>query len=155
MAEKILATNRRARFDYTLLDTYTAGLVLHGYETKSIRAGQIDLKQAFVTMKDNEAWLTNAHVRRYQHAGSLKEYDPVRSRKLLLSRRELAKLAEAKHSKLTIIPLKVVLKGPYIKLVIATAQGKKKYDKRSAKRAEDARREAEKAVKSRSRTRPA
>ncbi len=152
MAEKILANNRRASFDYQLHDTYTAGLVLRGYETKSIRAGQIDLKNAFITLKDDEAWLTNAHVRQYQHAGGLKDYDPVRARKLLLSRREINALAAAKHNKLTIVPLRAVLKGPYVKLVIATAKGKKKYDKRATKQAEDARREAAKAIKKHARS---
>ncbi len=147
MAEKILATNRRARYDYQLIDTYTAGLVLHGHEVKSLRAGNIDLKAAFVTIKDNAAWLTNAHIRRYQHAAGLTDYDPVRPRQLLLGRRELANLQAAKQNKLTIVPLRVIAKGPFIKLVIATARGQKKYDKRAVKRAAEAKKTAAQAIK--------
>lgn len=138
MGEKILALNRRARHDYQIIDEYTAGIMLKGFEVKSIRNSQADIKNAFVTLKNGEAWLTNAHVKQYSHAGSLKDYDPTRPRKLLLNQRELDSLVQAKENKLTIIPLKIIVSGRHIKLCIATARGKKSYDKRQDLKKHDA-----------------
>lgn len=139
--------NRRARFDYDLQTEFTAGLVLHGHEVKSLRAGQVDLEHSFITFKNGEAWLTNAHIKQYQHAGDLPSYEPTRPRKLLLNARELAQLAAAKQQKLTIVPLAVIFAGPFVKLRLAIARGKKKYDKRESIKRRDMDREARRIAK--------
>ncbi len=129
---KILAKNRVAKFNYEAKDAFLAGIVLLGIETKSVRIGEIDLKGAFVTFMDGEVCLTNAHIKAYKFAGEHKDYDPNRTRKLLLNKSEINKLIAAKQSGFTIIPLSVELHGKYIKLRIATARGKKLHDKRQS-----------------------
>ncbi len=146
MAKKVLATNKRARFDYELQDKYTAGLVLAGHEVKSVRKGNIDIKNAFITLRNNEAWLTNAHIKAYEHS-QVKDYDSTRPRKLLLGKREIVKLQAAKQNKLAIVPLNVVVGGRFLKLEIATGRGKKLYDKRETLKRKDAARDMKKAVK--------
>lgn len=131
MAAKPLATNRRARFDYTLIDEYTAGIVLAGHEVKSVRHGGASLKGAYVTISvKNEAWLTNAHIRKYDSATTVQDYDPNQARKLLLNRKEIDVLSAARNNELTIVPLSIFIAGNRIKLRIATARGKKLHDKR-------------------------
>lgn len=137
MAKKIVATNRRAKYDYQIIDEYDAGIVLKGHEVKSIRAGNATIVGAFIVIKDDEAWLTNAHIKKYAHAANVKDFDPVRNRKLLLHASEIEKLRIARSNKQAIIPLYFHVKGPNIKLAIATARGKKHYDKRSAIRKKD------------------
>lgn len=133
MTSKTFTINRRARFDYTLHDKYTAGLVLHGHEVKSVRAGGANLKGAFITISaDGEAWLNNSHIIKYQSASTVTDYDPDRARKLLLNKKEINKLIEARAGKFTIIPISIFVAGPNIKLSLATATGKKNYDKRSS-----------------------
>jgi len=126
---KILAVNRRARFDYEILEKFEAGLKLAGHEVKSARAGKVSLKGAFVTIHQGEAYLTNAHISPYQPKNIPPSYDPTRPRKLLLKKKELKSLI-GKQKGLTIIPLKIYTKRHLIKLEIALAKGKKKIDKR-------------------------
>lgn len=126
-----LATNKRARFDYDLLETYEAGVVLTGQEVKSIRQGNVSLKGAFVTIRDNEAWLTNAHIGLYEKAGPLPGYDPTHPRKLLLNKNELKTLlGKRKQSGLTLLPLSVYTKRNRLKIKVGLGRGKKKYEKR-------------------------
>lgn len=132
MSEKIVATNRRARFEYFLLEHYEAGLVLQGSEIKSIRAGQMSLAEAYVRLDGHEAWLIDAHIAPYEQA-SINNHEPRRPRKLLLHSSEIRKLyLDIRQKGVTIIPLKVYLKNGRAKIEIAVAKGKKNYDKRAA-----------------------
>ncbi|MFA5061975.1 MAG: SsrA-binding protein SmpB [Patescibacteria group bacterium] len=143
-----LAENKKALFDYEILEKYQAGLVLSGQETKSAKDGQINLKGTYVTFHGNEAYVTNMHIARYKPAGPLLEYDPTRSRKLLLRKKEIAYLQEKSLEKgLTIVPLSVYIKGRLVKIEIAVARGKHKYDKREAIKKKYLKREIEKAKK--------
>ena len=139
---KILALNRRAKFDYELLEEFNAGLVLKGYEVKSIKAGHISLKNSFITAKEGELYLTNAHVSPYQYANLADTYDPTRARKLLLQKKELKHLlGKSTAQGLTMVPLSIYNKKGLIKLKFCLAKGKKRYDKRQAiKKREDQRR---------------
>lgn len=144
---KVVARNRKARHDYSLLEVYEAGMVLRGSEIKSIRAGQISIKEAYVTTDGREAWLVDAHIAPYDPA-SRQNHDPTRRRKLLLHRREIDELYEETRQKnLTIVPLRVYLKNGYAKVEIALARGKKKYDKRAAIRKRDTEREIERQMR--------
>lgn len=141
MAIKTVSTNRKAKHEYFLLDTYEAGIVLQGSEIKSIRAGQISLAQAFVSVKDGEAWLMNAHVAPYSEASTF-NHDPVRPRKLLLHASEIRKLEDKVRQKGgTIIPLRVYLKDGLAKVEIALAKGKRHFDKRQEIARRDSQRE--------------
>jgi SsrA-binding protein len=146
---RIITKNRKALFNYEIKDSYLAGLVLLGIETKSVRLGEIDLKGAFVTVKDDQLWLTNAHIKPYKFAGNISTYDPDQPRKLLLNRSEISKIITAKESGLTVVPLSVELHGKYIKLQIATARGKRKTDKRHVIRERDVARDTAREIKSR------
>ena len=131
MSIKIVATNRKALHEYFVLETFEAGLSLRGSEIKSIRAGQISLGQAYVTLDSHEAWLINSHIAAYFQASHFNN-DPLRPRKLLLHRSEIRKLWENVRQKgVTIIPLKVYLKDGLAKVEIGLAKGKKLYDKRA------------------------
>lgn len=130
---KPYAENKKARFDYEIIETYEAGLVLSGNEVKSIRNGNISLKGGFITLHNNDAFLINVHIPRYKYAGTLLNYDPERSRKLLLKKKEISYLRGKSQEKgLTIVPLTIYNKGRHIKIEIAVAKGKKKYDKRES-----------------------
>jgi SsrA-binding protein len=149
MGIKVVATNRKARHEYFLLDTYEAGLVLKGSEIKSIRAGQVSLAQAYVSLDGNEAWLVNAHIAPYNEA-SRNNHDPLRSRKLLLHRSEIRKLSDKVRQKgATVIPLRLYLKDGRAKIEIALAKGKKHYDKRAEIAKRDAKREMDRRYKQR------
>jgi SsrA-binding protein len=149
MGLKVIATNRKAKHEYFLLDTYEAGMVLKGSEIKSIRAGQISLSQAYVSTDGQEAWLMNAHIAPYDEANRF-NHDPLRSRKLLLHRSEIRKLNEKVRQKgATIIPLRVYLKDGIAKVEIALAKGKKHYDKRAEIAKRDAQRELDRRYKQR------
>lgn len=144
---KVIATNRKARHDYFLIDTFEAGLMLKGSEIKSIRAGHISIKEAYVRTDGYEAWLINAHIAPYDPASSL-NHDPLRDRKLLLHRKEISKLYDdTKQKGTTIVPTKVYLKKGRAKLEIATAKGKRNYDKRQTIAKRDAEREMRRALK--------
>ena len=128
---KVVATNRKARHEFLILETYEAGLVLQGSEIKSIRAGQISLAQAYVSIDGRDAWLLNAHIAPYDQASHF-NHDPLRPRKLLLHRAEIRKMWESVRQKgTTIIPLRVYIKDGLAKIEIAVARGKKLYDKRA------------------------
>lgn len=143
MTIKVVATNRKAKHEYFLLDTFEAGLVLQGSEIKSIRAGQISLAEAYVQTDGHEAWLVDAHIAPYDQA-SVFNHDPRRSRKLLLHHREILTLwDEVRKKGMTIIPTRVYLKGGLAKVEIAVAKGKRLYDKRQAIARRDAEREME------------
>lgn len=136
------ALNRKARFDYELLDNMTAGIELSGAEVKSIRAGKMNLAGSYVSIRGSEAFLLGADVPPYQPKNQSEDYDAKRVRKLLLSREEIGRLAEAEATKgLTIVPLSVYNKGRFIKLDIAIARGKKKFDKREAIKKRDTERD--------------
>ncbi len=141
-----LATNRRARHDYEILDKFEAGLVLVGTEVKSIRAGRVQLKDSYVEIRDGEAWLVGAHISPYSH-GNRQNHDPERPRKLLLHRREIDKIfGRTTLQGLTCVPLAVFLKKNRIKLEIALARGRKLYDKRQEKKKRQVQREMEEEV---------
>lgn len=144
---KVVARNKKARHDYHILETYEAGMALTGPEVKSVREGKIQLKESYVEVRDGQAWLVGAHVSPYSH-GNRANPDPERPRKLLLHRREIDKLMGRSIIKgQTIVPLAVYLKGSWIKIEIALAQGKKLYDKRRAEKEKVVRRETEEALK--------
>src|SRR5215210_8717004 len=127
---KLLLANRAAYHEYHILNTYEAGVVFKGTEVKSVRAGQIQLKESYVAVRDGEAWLFNAHISPYAY-GNRENHDPTRTRKLLLHRREIEKLAEAATVKgMTLVVTRVYLKGGRVKLEVGVARGKKLYDKR-------------------------
>src|SRR5919107_1133493 len=128
--EKTIVTNRAAFHEYHILDKHEAGIALQGTEVKSIRAGQIQLKESYVSVREGEAWLFNAHISHYSHGNRL-NHDPTRTRKLLLHRREIEKLEEQATMKgLTLVVTRVYLKGGRVKFEIGVARGKKLYDKR-------------------------
>lgn len=146
-----LASNRRARREYEILETVEAGIALVGTEVKSAREGKVQLKDSYVEIVDQEAWLVGAHISPYTH-GNRMNHDPERRRKLLLRRRELDKLFGRSLIKgLTVIPLRVYLKGRIIKVEIALARGRKLWDKREVERKKVLDREMEDAVASRRR----
>jgi SsrA-binding protein len=134
MAEniKVVATNRKASFEYFLLDHFEAGLALHGSEIKSIRAGQVSLAEAFVEVDGRNAWLVESHIAPYEQANRF-NHDPKRKRRLLLHRKEILELWDAVRQKgVTIVPLRIYLKNGRAKIEIALAKGKKLHDKRAA-----------------------
>lgn len=143
MSIKVVATNRKAKHEYHLLETYEAGLVLKGTEIKSIRAGRASLAQAYVSIEnDREAWLIGAHIAPYDQASRF-NHDPTRPRKLLLHSREIRQLwDEVRQKGVTIVPLRIYLRDGLAKVEIAVAKGKKLYDKR----AEIARRDVEREI---------
>jgi SsrA-binding protein len=136
---KVIATNRKASFEYFLLEHFEAGLALQGSEIKSIRAGQVSLAEAFVEVDGSNAWLVEAHVAPYEQANRF-NHDPKRRRRLLLHRKEILELWDAVRQKgVTIIPTRIYLKEGRAKIEIALAKGKKLHDKRAliAKRDEE------------------
>jgi len=129
---KVVASNRKAYHDYHIDQKYEAGIVLAGTEIKSVRAGQINLRDSYVQIRNGEAWLMSAHIAPYNHAAR-ENHEPRRPRKLLLHKREIARLAgKAQEKGFTIIPLRIYLKGNKAKVEIALAKGKRQYDKREA-----------------------
>jgi len=144
---KVLARNRKARHDYTILETFEAGLALTGTEVKSARQGKVQLKDSYVEVRDGEAWLVGAHISPYTH-GNRENHDPERPRKLLLGKREIDKLFGRSIIRgQTIVPLAIYLKGSWIKAEIALAQGKKLYDKRRAEKEKVQQQEMREALK--------
>jgi len=123
--------NRKAHFDYEILEKYETGIELFGTEVKSIRGGKMSLEGAFVVIRGGEAFLINSTIPPYQIKNAPKDYDPIRNRKLLLTKKEIKELAESEKNKsLTIVPISVYNKNRKIKVQIALVKGKKKYDKR-------------------------
>jgi SsrA-binding protein len=139
---EVIASNDRARYDYEILETFEAGIVLSGQEVKAAKFGLMKLKGAHVVFRGKEAYLLNAHVARYPKAGPLPDYDPERSRKLLLHNKELTKLRGKLETKgLTIVPLRAFIKGGRIKIDIGLARGKREYEKRETIKKRDLDRE--------------
>ena len=147
---KLLAENRRARYDYEILDSYEAGLELRGHEVKAIKTGHISLRGSYVVIKDNEAYLINAFVPPYQPANTPDDYNPGRSRKLLLKKSEIQSLiGKSKQKGLTLIPLKIYTKQGKIKLGFAIGKGKREIDKREKIKKREVEREIEKKLRGR------
>jgi len=146
---KLVASNKKARHDYHLHDTFEAGLVLHGTEVKSLRAGRASLQEAYVTIDDGQAWLRGAHIPEYAF-GTWTNHAPRRVRKLLLHKKEIAKLfRESSQPGQTIVPLSIYFRDGYAKVEIAVATGKREYDKRATIAARDAEREMARAYSTR------
>ena len=144
---KIITDNRRARFDYQIIELYEAGISLKGSEVKSLREGQCALKDSYISFKNHEAFLQNAHIPIYKPS-SYNNHDPERLRKLLLHSHELNKIAAAIQEKgLSCIPLKIYFKKGKIKLEIGLAKGKKKHDKRESIKKRDVNREIQKTLR--------
>jgi len=142
--------NRRARHDYLVLDTFECGIVLKGAEVKSIREGRATLADAYARVEDGEVWLHGMHVTPYSYSRG--ELEPLRRRKLLLHHRQIDELARATAERgVTLVPLRLYFKEGRAKIELAVARGKRAYDKRHAIAERDARREAERALKERSR----
>ena len=149
--EKNVVTNRAAFHEYHVLDKYEAGVALTGTEVKSVRAGQIQLKDSHVAVRGGEAWLLNAHVSPYSH-GNRENHEPLRERKLLLHRREIDKLEEASTTKgMTLVITRVYLKRGRVKFEIGVARGKKLYDKRETEMRRTVERETRAQLKERAR----
>ena len=148
---KPVAQNRKARHDYTIHDTYEAGVVLSGTEVKSLREGRASLTDAFATVDDGEVWLRNAHIPEYSH-GTWTNHTARRTRKLLLNRREISRLErDLTSTGTTLVPLSIYFADGYAKVEIALATGKREYDKRQSLAEREGRREAERALAARNR----
>ncbi|MEE2679255.1 MAG: SsrA-binding protein SmpB [Myxococcota bacterium] len=149
---RAIATNRRARFEYEILDTWEAGIALLGPEVKGLRTGKANLSDAYATVRRGEAYLVNAHISPYDKAGR-DNPDPRRERKLLLHRREIAKLQGAVAEKgLTLVPLKLYFKNGRAKVELGLARGKRRHDKRETIRRREQEREMQRAVRGRRRS---
>jgi SsrA-binding protein len=143
---KLVAQNRKARHDYSILDTYEAGVVLTGTEVKSLRAGRVSLVDAYASIKDGEVWLHGVHIPEYAE-GTWTNHEPRRDRKLLLHRDEINRLiGKTRESGLTLVPLQVYFRDGKVKIEIALARGKRAYDKRDALARRDAKREIDRAL---------
>ena len=146
---KLIAENRRARYDYELLDRFEAGLVLTGTEVKSLREGRASLAQAYAELRDGEAWLVNASIATYDQ-GNIANHDPERPRKLLLHRSEIASLTgKVRERGFTLVPTRLYFKDGRAKVELALARGKERIDKRRDIARRDADRQIERALKSR------
>jgi SsrA-binding protein len=149
--EKVVATNRAAFHDYHISDKYEAGVALKGTEVKSVLAGRVQLKDSYVGVRDGEAWLFNVHISPYSH-GNRENHDPLRTRKLLLHRREIERLDEAAAKQgMTLVPTRVYLKNRRIKIEVGVARGKKLYDKRETELRRTVERETRAQLKERNR----
>ena len=149
MTIKVIATNRKAYRNYHIQDSVEAGIVLTGTEIKSIRAGRVNLGDAYVRPENGELWLLNTHIARYE-AGSYLSHEPMRTRKLLLHRKEIATLtSKVLERGLTLVPIKMYIKDSMAKVEVALARGKKLYDKRDSIARRGMEREVERAIKRR------
>lgn len=141
MDVKVVSTNKKARFEYFILETFEAGIVLKGTEIKSVRTGQISLQEAYVRTNGSEIWLIGAHIAPYENASAY-QHDPKRDRKLLMHKKEIRKLwDEVRIKGMTIVPIRVYIKAGKAKLEIGLAKGKKHYDKRQSIKEKDIERE--------------
>lgn len=146
---KIVAQNRKAFHDYSIEETTEAGIILTGTEVKSLREGKANLKDSYVIIKDTEVLLLNCHISPYTH-GNIMNHDPVRTRKLLLHKKEIARIqGKALQKGYSLIPLKIYFKGPLAKVEIGLARGKKMFEKRESIKKREADREIERAMKTR------
>jgi SsrA-binding protein len=144
---KIIATNRKASFEYFLMEKFEAGLVLQGSEIKSIRAGQISIQESYVDVpNESEAWLVEAHIAPYEQAGTHFNHEPKRKRRLLLHKKQIREMwNEIRIKGMTVVPTRVYLKDGRAKIEIALAKGKKAYDKRATIAKRDEARDNERA----------
>lgn len=143
-----LAINKKARYDYEILESFEAGLMLLGHEVKSIRSGNVNLTGSYVIIRGNHAWLIGSHISRYKQAGPIPGYDPERGRQLLLHKKELNYLqGKATEKRLTFIPLRLYTKAGKIKLEFALAKHKKKYEKKETIKKREVEREIRSAVR--------
>ena len=146
---KVVAQNRKARHDYFIEQTYEAGIALVGTEVKSIRQGKVNLRDSYIVIKNGEAILQGVHITPYEQ-GNRFNHDPMRSRTLLLHKREINRLdVAASREGMTLIPLDFYLKKGLVKVTVAVAKGKKLYDKRSSEAARDAKRQMDRALRDR------
>ena len=144
---KIVVQNKKAYHDYFILDTYEAGIELKGTEIKSVRKGSANLKDSYIRIKNNEAFIENMHIAPYEQ-GNIFNHEPLRTRKLLLHKKEIKKLQkEVKENGLTIVPTKLYLNTSKLKVEVALVRGKKLYDKRQDLKAKDAKRDIDRALK--------
>jgi SsrA-binding protein len=149
MPIKVVVTNRKAYHEYHIIQTVEAGIALTGSEIKSVRAGKVSMGDAYIKPESKQMWLYNAHIARYDSA-SYMGHDPLRPRKLLLHRKEIAELTSQSVQKgFTLIPLRLYIKDSYAKLEIALARGKKLYDKREAITTRETKRQLDRVVKTR------
>ncbi len=147
MSEKTVTVNRKARHDYHIVRTLEAGLSLRGTEIKSIREGRVSIREAYVRPEDGEVWLVGAHIAHYAPAGAA-NHDPTRRRRLLLHKRQIAELRrDVEAQGVTVVPLRLYLKGGRAKLEIAVGRGKKHYDKRADIAKKDADRQMQRALR--------
>lgn len=145
--EKNITVNRKARHEYTILQTYEAGIVLQGTEVKSLRQGKANLVDSYASLKDGEVWLYGAHISVYDQ-GNINNHEPTRTRKLLLNKSEIKKLiGKVKEKGLTLIPLRLYFSNGRVKVELALAKGKKIYDKREAIAKKDVQRDQERNVR--------
>ncbi len=144
---KIVAQNKKAYHDFFILDTFEAGIELQGTEIKSVRKGSVNLKDSFIRIKNDEAYIENMHIAPYEQ-GNRFNHEPLRTRKLLLHKKEIKKLQkEVKESGLTIVPTKLYFNTAKLKVEIALVRGKKLYDKRQDLKEKDSKRDIERALK--------
>lgn len=144
-----LSENRKAWFDYQILETVEAGIELKGFEVKAVKAGNMSIAGAFAVVRGNELWLVGANIAPYQPANTPPDYDPTRSRRLLLRREEIAEfLGKIKEQRLTLVPLRVYNKGNLVKIELGLGRGKRGPDKREAIRKRESKREIERILKS-------
>jgi len=147
MGTKIIAENKKARFDYHIIETFEAGMVLLGSELKPIRSGAVQLKDSYVEILSDELFLLNAHISSYK-ASSYNNHEPERKRKLLMSRAEIKRLhSKVKEKGYSIVPLKMYFKNGFVKIEIAFVKGKKAFDKRETIKKRDVNREISKSLK--------
>lgn len=146
---KVVCQNRKAFHDYFIEDTLEAGIALSGTEVKSLREGKANLKDSYVLVKRGEVFLLNCHISPYSH-GNIMNHDPVRTRKLLLHRKEIDRMSGKAATKgYTLIPLKIYFKASFAKVEIGLAKGKRLFEKRNSIKEREAKREIEKAMKNR------
>ena len=149
VAEKLIASNRKAHFNYDILETYEAGLVLRGTEVKALRDGRADLKESYARIERDEAWLLGCHISPYAQ-GNRANHDPLRPRKLLLHRAEISRLlGKIMEKGLTLVPLRLYFKGGRVKAELGLARGRKTLDKRHVIREREERREMDRAIRAR------
>lgn len=146
---KVVAQNKKANHDYSIEETYETGIVLQGTEIKAIRAGRVNLKDAFARVQQGEVFLHNMHISPYEQ-GNRYNHEPLRTRKLLLHRKEISKLIGlTKEEGYALVPLKVYLKNGFAKVLLGLGKGKKKYDKREDLKKKEAKRDVERAFRDR------
>ncbi|MCM3758725.1 SsrA-binding protein SmpB [Sporosarcina aquimarina] len=144
---KVLAVNKKANYDFAIEETIEAGIVLQGTEIKSIRNGKVQLRDAFVLIRNNEAWISNMHISPYEQ-GNQFNHDPVRSRKLLMHRKQINTLiGQTKEKGTAIVPLKMYIKDGFAKVLVGVGKGKKLYDKRHDLKEKEAKRDMQRAFK--------